>query len=76
MKDNMVKQSIRLFFRSLLLMLKILVSPFHLAVVALGSIFLGIVALKSWATNDEKHHSGNVKELTEFWTDAAKWYKF
>ena len=73
MKDNMFKQSLRLFAKVNLWLLRILVSPFAAFAAVFFLILTLLFMLHSWANNNEEKFKHEVKELNKFWDGVIKW---
>jgi len=75
MQDTMFKQSIRLFFRVVLWIVKIIVTPIMSFVFCIYFLFILSLLTYHWTVNNSREFGDQVSEMDDLWKAVFKWFK-
>lgn len=75
MQDNLFKKSIRIYFRILIWILKVIVSPLILLFHLLPATAWFICTVSYWAQNNEYKYDEYRKDTIDEITGMIKWFK-
>jgi len=75
MQDTMFKQSIRIFFRVVLWIVKIIVTPIMSFVFCIYFLFIFSLLAYHWTVNNSREFGDQVSEMDDLWKAVFKWFK-